>query len=122
MSFFLQPRRSFPEQGLAVCINNTIFDHTPLHEGSSFTVCSSSVLVMKCKMRHNLTQEALADLLQLLNLHCPSPNQCPSSVYLFNKQYCGSDLSVPDSASSFIEVPLDSQLRVLLERKSRVFR
>ena len=121
-----------------------------LYEKSSLTVSSSSVLIMKYKMRHNLTQEALADLLLLIKLHCPSPNQCLSSVYHFNKQFpdlqypivnhyfcnkclhpvesttdsrvcsnlcCMNDLSAPDTSSSFIEVPLWSQLKVLLERE-----
>ena len=126
----------------------------PAHlcKGSSLSVSSSSVLIMKFKMRHNLTQEALADLLQLIKLHCPSPNQCSSSVYQFKKHFpdlnypivmhyfcsrclhavesvtesrtcsnahCGSDFSVADSVSSFIEVPLDCQLKVLFERRRK---
>ena len=120
-----------------------------LYDGSSLTTSSSTVLIMKYKMRHNLTEDALADLLQLIKLHCPMPNQCPSSVYQFKKHFpdlqypiimhyfctrclhavanvtesricsnaqCGTDLSEPTSVSSFIEVPLDCQLKVLLER------
>ena len=129
---------------------SSMFGATPLYNGSSLTVPSSSVLIMKYKMKHHLTQEALADLLKLIKLHCPLPNQCPSSVYHFNKQFhdlqypidlhyfcnsclhvvksatessvcgnpqCSNDLSMPDSVSSFIEVPLDYQLKILLECK-----
>lgn len=66
---------------------------TSLYEGSSLTLASSSVLIIKYKMRHNLTQEALGDLLQLIKLHCPSPNRCPSSVYQFKKGF--PDLNYP---------------------------
>lgn len=42
---------------------------------------------MKFKMRHSLTSEALSDLLKLIKLHCPAPNLCCQSLYLFNKQF-----------------------------------
>ena len=32
-----------------------------------------------------------------------------------NNALCGADLSEPNSVSSFIEVPLESQLKVILE-------
>ena len=47
-----------------------------LYDGSQQTVSASSVLVLQFKMKHKLTQEALGDLLELLKLHCPSPNKC----------------------------------------------
>ena len=131
----------------------SVLNTEPLYEGSSLTVPTSSVLIMKFALRHKLTQEALADLLRLVKLHCPSPNQCPSSLYQFNKEFrdlhypivlhhfcsaclhvveiessemeskmctnphCNSDLSSQNSVSSFIEVPVDYQLKTLLERE-----
>ena len=131
----------------------SVLSTEPLYEGSSLTVPTSSVLIMKYALRHKLTQEALADLLRLVKLHCPSPNQCLSSLYKFNKQFrdlhypivlhhccsaclhvvevessemgskmctnphCNCDLSAQNSVSSFIEVPVDSQLKTLLERE-----
>lgn len=68
-------------------LSETQSNSTPLYEGSSFTVASSSVLIHKFKMRHNLTKQALVDLLKLIKLHCPSPNLCPSSVYLLDQQF-----------------------------------
>lgn len=59
----------------------------PLYEGSSLTSVSSSVLLMKYAMKHNLTREALTDLLDLTKLHCPLPNTCPSSLHLFEKHF-----------------------------------
>ena len=120
-----------------------------LYDGPPLTVSSSSVLIMKYKMRHNLSQEALADLLQL---HCPPQNHCLPSVYHFKKQFpdmlypiimhyfcseclhavecitqsvcsnphCTSELSASYSVSYFIEVPLESQLEVLFEHKYEV--
>ena len=61
-------------------------ESVPLYEGAELSVCASSVLVMKYMMKHNLTQEALGDL-SLLRIHCPAPNQCPPSVYMFRKQF-----------------------------------
>ena len=58
-----------------------------LYDRSQLTVSASSVLVLQFKMKHKLTQEALGDLLELLKLHCPSPNKCFQSVYLFTKQF-----------------------------------
>lgn len=134
------------EDDAVVCGEKTLFPGCPL------TATSSSVLVMQFKMRHNLTQEALSDLLQLLSLHCPSPNHCVPSVYLFNKQFttlqtpvkhhyfcstclqeiesdgvtvcpnpaCAQDLRVQNGRSSFLEVPIEQQLKCVLERKSPV--
>ena len=38
-------------------------------------------------MKHNLTMEALADLLQVVKLHCPSPNNIPSTLFHFKKRF-----------------------------------
>ena len=123
-----------------------------LYDGSSLTVRTSSVLILKFKMRHNLTDESVSDLLHLIKLHCPAPNRCLSSLYHFKKQFydmqypivvshfcscclnaltpddiaeqmncpnppCESTISSPNSVSSFIEVPIDLQLKSILERK-----
>jgi len=119
----------------------------PLYEGSSLTSASSSVLLMKYAMKHNLTREALADLLELMKLHCPSPNMCPSSLYHLNKhfkdlryeatmhyfcsscyqetnqdkvcenQLCPKTLPETEPISSFIELPINLQIKCILERK-----
>ena len=59
----------------------------PLYSGASLTVSSSNILIMQYKMRHNLTDQALADLLHLLRLHCPTPNHCVPSIYHFEKPF-----------------------------------
>jgi len=65
-----------------------------LYEGADLTVGASSVLLLQFKMRHNLTQEALGDLVELVKLHCPSPNKCFQSLYLFKKQFSDHKLPV----------------------------
>lgn len=59
----------------------------PLFDGVPCTQSTSNVLIMQYKMRHRLTDEGLADLLQLLKLRCPTPNSCLPSIYYFKKQF-----------------------------------
>jgi hypothetical protein len=104
------------------------------------TVATSALLVMKFKAKHKVSNEGLQDLLNLIKLHCPTPNRCIVTSYLFNKQFgknlgvshsyfqtidieaevypnelCRSNLS--DSRSSFTEVPIIPQLKRLLKRE-----
>ena len=101
---------------------------------------------MTFKTRHNLSNDCLKDLLQLINIHCPLTNKCATSSYLFNKRFrksttkfhyfcsyclvaadidsptcvnqaCQANLSIKGNRSSFIEVPIAEQLKRLLERK-----
>ena len=117
-----------------------------LYECAPLTVSTSNLLVMKYKMRHNLTTEAVADLLKLLSLHCPSPNVCTPSVYHLQKSFermklpvtyhyyciscltsvtstavtcilCGNSLLDPDSKSYFTELSIEAQLIELFQRK-----
>lgn len=121
-----------------------------LYMEASITTAASSVLMMKYVMKHKLSWEALADLLQIVKLHCPSPNNVPSTLFHFKKHFkdlqypvqhhyfcstclsevsenakvcgnqecsCSSKESTGSSLSSFIEVPIDLQLKSILERK-----
>lgn len=56
-----------------------------LFENCPLSVAASTLLIKKFQMRHNLTNGSLTDLLCLLRLHFPSPNQFPASLYHFNK-------------------------------------
>lgn len=114
--------------------------------GSSLTVAASHTLVMKYKTKHNITLEGLKDLLRLIKLHCPVPNECTTSLHRFRQQFptdslvhhffCNFCLQALESdsndrcsnvacrkyltkadCSSFIEVPLAPQLKKILERK-----
>jgi len=68
--------------------SSTVLDETGqlLYDGSLLTVAASCVLIKKFALRHDLTKVAIGDLLQLIRMHCPQPNHCPTSVYRFNKQ------------------------------------
>ena len=68
------------EQCVGRDVSATVFINCPL------TLTRSMLLLKKFQMRHHLTQDALADLLQLMRLHFPSPNCFPKSLYLFNQQ------------------------------------
>ena len=57
-----------------------------LYESAPITTATSGVLLMKFIMKHRITQEALTDLLKVLQLHCPSPNNLPTTIYYFKKQ------------------------------------
>lgn len=123
---------------------------TMLYEGSSLTVACSSIMMMNLKMKHNLTDTCVEDILKLIKFHCPTPNNCVRSVYLLKKffqeskypvvyhyycdkcytEVCNSDSVCPnmcckqvmtsnEGKSSFIEVPIEDQLKNLLGRKHR---
>ena len=48
----------------------------PLFDGSPVSVNESSLLIMSFAVRHQLSGVALQDLLTLITLHCPKPNNC----------------------------------------------
>ena len=108
----------------------------------------SNVLLMQYIMRHNLTQEAISDLLKLLHIFMPKID-LPSSVYMFNKPFmamnfplefhyfcnncmqdiskdaqhcpkCKATLLSKGSRSTFVELPLELQLQNVLQSKTDV--
>lgn len=78
------------DDGDEIQINNTYPQPntplSPIFEGSTLTVQSSSILITQYKMRHGITEEALSDLLKLMKIHCPVPNNFPASTFLLKKQ------------------------------------
>ena len=125
--------------------NGDTFDHK-LFNGAQISVGLSLILIMSFVMNHSLTDAALHDLLRLISLHCPSPNLCVTSLYIFKKffaptkfnfkqhYYCPScktnighlQLECPNVAcgnrlsntdqSYFIEVSIFEQLQNLLSQ------
>ena len=111
-----------------------------LYDASHLSRPVSHLLITKFARRHSLSSVAVQDLLTLVRLHCPSPNQCYWTLYEFNKEtedihkiityhyYCGSCTSeVPSacegfcanchaslkdrgSVSSFLELSMEEQL------------
>ena len=70
------------------CVN--VQSCTPSFPSLSSNV--SNLLIMKYKMRHNITDVALDDLLKLLRFHSPVPNSISPSVYRFKRQFDIADL------------------------------
>ena len=71
-----------------IAIDEPILDqHEPLYKEASITEAASNVLMMKYAMKHKLSWEAVADLLQIVKLHCPSPNNVPSTLFHFKKYF-----------------------------------
>ena len=58
-----------------------------LYKGATLTLGLSIILIMSFAINHNLTDAAVRDLLQILSLHCPSPNICVTSLYIFKKHF-----------------------------------
>ena len=67
------------------CCKENLETKQDLFSGSTIGVHTSSMLIRSFMCRHHLTYQAKADLLQLLQVHLPNPNQLPSSLYTFQK-------------------------------------
>lgn len=70
-------------------------------ESTAPAMSSSSILLRQYCMRHNLTKEALADLIQLVRLHSPTPVIIPPSLYLFEKQF--RSFKIPTEVSLYMQ-------------------
>lgn len=57
----------------------------PLYDGSKISVCGAYFSIMHFANRNKLTFSAIGDLLELLHMFCPEPNQVPNSFYKFKK-------------------------------------
>ncbi len=119
-------------------VDEKVFSNCPV------TKSVSNLLILQYSRRHDLTQEAVADLLNLLSIHCPSPNAVPPSLHSFQGQFpslqpnliihyfctscpgkevltcpntdCGKSLQEFRALSSFFELPIEPQIASLLKR------
>lgn len=57
----------------------------PIFEGCPITILDSAKAILAYSLKHNQSNEALADLLDLIKLFCPPGHKCISSVYKFNQ-------------------------------------
>ena len=62
-------------------------DNDPLYPGATITVKITMILMLAFVTRHKLTNEAISDLLYLLNIICPKSTKCCSSLYKFKKYF-----------------------------------
>ena len=58
-----------------------------LYEGSPINEAESILLVSLFVNRHHVSDVAIQDLLKLISLHCPIPNQCPTSLFRYMVQH-----------------------------------
>lgn len=57
------------------------------------TILEFIVCICALKLRHNLTNVCISDILRLISIILPRPNKCPSSFYKFKKYF--SDIQIP---------------------------
>ena len=62
-------------------------DDFPLYPGALISFKVTMILLLAFSIRHNLTNEAISDLLYIINLMCPKPNRCCKSLYRFKKYF-----------------------------------
>ena len=60
-----------------------INDNTPLYPGASITVNVTMILLLAFAVRRKLTNEAISDLLYLIDTICPKPNNTCKTLYNF---------------------------------------
>ena len=119
----------------------------PLYAGAAITVGVAMTLLLAFVVRHKLTNEAISDLLYLIDHLCPKPNRCCKTLYKFKKffsflvvpfnccYYCSqcfnpiSDMTSRACAvckaiinsvkdlSYFIHIPISEQIKSLFARK-----
>lgn len=121
-------------------INN--YGDERLYDGAPLSICESILAILSLVLRHSLSGSCLADILDLVYIHCPQPNMCTKTSYLFKKYFrnigsippvrhyfcssCFSKLTdqnaqCPENithtnVSYFIEIPLLSQLEKMFKR------
>ena len=64
----------------------------PLYPGAPITTKVLLLLLLAFVGRHKLSKEATNDLLYIVNLVCPKPNNCCITVYKFRKLFSGLQL------------------------------
>ena len=58
-----------------------------LYHNASISLVTSPLLIMSFALKHNLTDAALQDLLQLISYFIPKPNICVTSLHSFKKTF-----------------------------------
>jgi hypothetical protein len=59
----------------------------PLYAGARLTVDESVLAILAYCHRYSLSGEALKGLLSLIELHCPIPNECKTTLYSFRSVF-----------------------------------
>lgn len=61
--------------------------YQPLYEGARITVAESLLSILALVLRFSVTGVLLANILTLIEMHCPEQNYCTSSLYMFKKYF-----------------------------------
>jgi hypothetical protein len=61
-------------------MTTTVKTDPSVYDGATLTVSASISLILTYAQKHKLTGEAFADLLLVIEAHCPKPNNCISSL------------------------------------------
>ncbi|XP_053391217.1 uncharacterized protein LOC128554033 [Mercenaria mercenaria] len=117
-----------------------------IYHGHHMTVHASMVMILMFTLCHNVSGTQLADLLTLISAHCLYPHPGIRSLYMFKQyfasmksplkkhfycakchasieehtqecQVCHCDLTAAKAKQYFIEIPVETQLKNLLEKK-----
>lgn len=63
----------------------------PLYEGAEITWRQSMLLILTILLKHNVTFSGLADIISVVNLHCPRRGLKKNSFYKFNNYFTYDD-------------------------------
>lgn len=115
----------------------------PLYPGAPLSLNESLISILTFSMRHQLSGACVADLLQLIALHCPPGNSCVRTLHNYKKYFSNMGQSVmkmhyycskcvyplrekngrcdvcgkENNCSYFIEMPIKDQLARLFNRE-----
>lgn len=114
-----------------------------MYHGAPLSVKESLVMVLALMLNHSLTGSCIADILTVINLHCPRPGLKRLSLYHFRKFFscsraalqkkyycseCMQSLNTPQDicgvcgrargVSYFVQLPILPQLKELYKRQS----
>ena len=64
-------------------VGNTF--NIPLYAGAPLSMEASWYAIYQYAVSNKLSYQATTQLLELIRIHCPSPNLCPKSLYLLKK-------------------------------------
>ena len=93
-----QPSESDESDTESACLEPEQEENS-LFEGAQINQKESMLLIMTFALRHGLSGHALDDLLSLIQLHCPAPNNLRASLKGFRAMF--TDLNSPLQCYSF---------------------
>lgn len=62
-------------------------EDNPLYAGAPISVLESMMMIFMLSIRFKLSGECLSHILEIIELHCPKPNNCIKTMYKFRKYF-----------------------------------